>query len=385
MNPWHSSLGGLRNPFIEMRITSGARLSKSNNIPFLTGQNANGQTTVTPYPLDIEYGVDMVYAGFDVLDTSIDLDSPLWSMDRWGTPTIPNYMHEQLFYFHEFQGANVEVEFRLLDARCYLRFNPSRAVYGKSRQLLPAEAVEPLVGKLMDELFHLVSGPFYQVDAAGELTRMPGWAEHVSLSRVDCARNIWVDDPEQFKKVTFQSVPTQNPLVQFFGQRGKSWGLVHATKTVGQDRLYDKNADLKRFDIEESLTQEEGEWFRFEAELRADRLTKFGMKRLSSLTTERVWEAIETRWKASNWGVTITEPGSIVKATESLSISEKIALFGYLEMHQLGLEHQIPESRHRKYKKIARDLGLQLYEPLEIQGEKTRTISIWEGCLVNLN
>lgn len=385
VNPWQTSLGGLRNHFIEMRTLFGARLSKTNNIPFLTGQNATGPSAFSTIPQDVEYGVDMVYAGFDVPDTSIDLDSPLWSIDRWGSPTVPNYMHEQLFYYHDFQGSSVEVEFRLLDARCYLRFNPSRAVFGKSRQLLPAEAVEPLVGALMDELFYLVAGPFYGVDSAGEIKRLDGWADHVSLSRVDCARNLWIDDPTQFKKITFMSIPLQNPMVHSFGQHGKSWGLVHGTKTVGQDRLYDKNADLKRFDIEESLTQQEGEWFRFEAELRGDRLTKYGMKRLSSLTSERVWEAIEGRWEATRWDVSITEPGSIVSATEHLSVNDKISLFGYMEMHLLGLEQEIPESRHRKYKKMVRDLGLHANEPIETQGEKTRTVSIWEGRLVDHN
>jgi len=357
--------------------------SKNDKHPLLTGGNESSNQSLL-LPQDNDYGVDFVHCGFDLHPDFSDLDSSLWAIDRWGTERIPGIIHPQLFQHIPFGNTYVEVEVRTLDWRCYVRFNPSRAVYGKSRQLLHPAAVEGLIEKLLVELQPLVFPSFVFVNRQGEFVNESDWASQVSLSRVDCARNLIIDDPNRFKLAAQKAQPAQNPTIHSFGKKGKSWGLVHGTVSVGQDRLYDKNADLKRFDVEASLVQDVGEWFRFEAELRSDRLEKFGLKRLSSLSDERVWNAILTRWEASRWGVTLSTPGSIVAATKDLSVNEKSQLFGYHSMHLLGLQDEIPQSRHRKYGKLSRDLGLQLDVPIEFQGIASRKVDIWHGKIIEL-
>lgn len=355
---------------------------KTRSNPLLTGWTLDEENP-SAYPKDSNHGVDFLYLGFDVSSDYGDSDSPLWSMDRWGTERVPGFMHPQLFYTLPFGETNVEVELRTLDWRCYLRFNPSRAVYGKSKDLLPAEAVKPLVERLLYELQPLVFPSFVTVDDKGEFVNDSDWDKKVSISRIDCARNLLIDDPYQFKQAAMRSQPIQNPTIHSFGKKGTSWGLVHGTATVGKDRLYDKDADLQRFDVEASIIQEQGDWFRFEAELRADRLKKFGLTRLSDIDAETVWNVIATRWAASRWGVTINSPGTLVKTLEGLSVNDKCNLLGYHSLHMLGLHHEIPLSRHRKYGKIAADLGIKLDEAIETQGAPTKRVDIWEGKIVD--
>jgi hypothetical protein len=357
-------------------------LAKTDSNPLLTGWTTEEETLST-YASDSNEGVDFLHLGFDVSPDYGDFDSHLWSMDRWGTERVPDFMHPQLFYTLPFGETNVEVELRTLDWRCYLRFNPSRAVYGKSKNLLPAGAVEPLVEKLLYKLQPLVFPSFVQVTATGEFVNEPGWASQVSVSRIDCAKNLFITEPQKFKQAAMRSQPVQNPTIHSFGKKGSSWGLVHGTATVGKDRLYDKDADLLRFDVEASITQEKGDWFRFEAELRADRIKKFGLTRLSDISEEAVWNVIFTRWEASRWGVTINSPGSIVNTLAGLSVNDKSNLLGYHALHLLHLEDEIPVSRHRKYGKLASDLGIKLDEPLETQGAPTMRVDIREGKIVD--
>lgn len=169
-----------------------------------------------------------------------------------------------------------------------------------------------------------------------------------------------------------------------YESKADGWGVVNKTKTTGQDRVYDKEVELKLHQVDEKLSQEGGACFRFETQLERDRIDQFGLRTLSKINDENVWAAINERWHACRWDVTVNEPGTAKTAMVNLTPSEKSGLIAYLGKHQLGLEDEITESGHRKYRTMAKSLGFVPGKPLESQGKATRKASISEGRLVDL-
>ena len=359
-------------------------MRKNTNNPLLTGWETKPNQSAIKVPNDSDHGVDWVNLRIALDPSSIDLSSPIWTVNKNGKLPDPDLTYDAYYANIPFGETVVESVIYVDTMRLYMRFNPSTALYGKSKSILPADALRPLVGKLIDECYKHFAPAFDHVDDQGTVSRDPLWAEKVWISRLDCARNLQIIDTVRFKQAIEKATPRNKKTKYIYESGIDGWGVVNKTKTVGQDRVYDKDVELALHDADEILSQVEGTCFRFEAQLQSDRLDKFGLRRLSDVSTGRVWQVIEERWIDCRWDVTFAEPGTAAKAMQHLSASDKTGLLGYLGKHQLGFLEDITISAARKYGPMAKSLGLIPGMPLEAQGAATQVADIFSGRVIDL-
>lgn len=359
-------------------------MPKNTNNPLLTGWETKPSKPAVNVPTDSDHGVDWVNLRIDLDPSSIDLSSPIWTVNHNGKLPDPDITYDAYYAKIPFGETTVETYVHIDSMRLYMRFNPSTALYGKSKSILPADALAPLVGKLLDECYEHFAPAFDHVDDQGTISRDPKWAEKVWISRLDCARNLQIGDPVRFKQSIEKATPRNKKTKYVYESGVNGWGVVNKTKSVGQERVYDKDVELALHDADEILSQSLGTCFRFEAQLQTDRLDKFNLRRLSEVSAESVWRVIEERWKDCRWDVTFSEPGTASKAMKNLTSSEKTGLLGYLGKHQLGFQDEITESASRKYGPMAKSLGLTPGMPLESQGAATQQVDIFSGTVIDL-
>ncbi len=359
-------------------------MPKNTKNPLLTGWITSPTKSPVIVPDDVDHGTDWVNLRVDLDPSSIDLSSPIWTVNHNGKVPDPEVVYDCCYAKIPFGETTVETKIYIDSMRLYMRFNPSTALYGKSKSILPADALQPLVGKLLDECYEHFSPAFDHLDEQGTISRDPTWADKVWISRLDCARNLYISDPFRFKKAIEAATPRNKKTKYVYESGVDGWGVVNKTKTVGQERVYDKDVELSLHDADEILAETQGTCFRFETQLQSDRLDKFNLRRLSDVTSESVWKAIEERWNDCRWNVTFAEPGTTAKAIQHLSPGDKTGLLGYLGKHQLGFADEITESAHRKYGAIAKKLGLIPGLPLEAMGAATQVADIFAGRVVDL-
>jgi len=316
--------------------------------------------------VSMDVGLDWLNIAFDLNTDLSDLDGDIWKSSPKGGERLPGISYPELFANLEFGGASIAVTVNLIRFRCYVRFNPSRALYGKSMNLVSGDDAWLVVERLLDFLQPHVFGAFEFGDGEGEIRRHPDWRGEVWLTRVDCARNLKIDDPEQFKRLAASATPKHNPTVTSYDKKRGTWGLVHKTKAEGQDRLYDKSLELENLLREEELVQVDPDWFRFETQLQRDRLKRFGMMTVADLTQEKVWAAIEHRFAVTGWGVTLRSKGGVSKAINSLTPTDKMSLLGFIGMGRLGIEHEVSPGRRHKYSRMMRALGMTFDDPVDL-------------------
>lgn len=359
-------------------------MRKNSNNPILTGWKPKAAKQTIKVPNDSEWGVDWVNLRVDVDPSSIDLSSSLWTVSRSGKLPEPGKVYDCYYLRLPFGETTVDVTLSIDAMRAYLKFNPSTALYGKSKKIFPPNALRALVSNLLDETYSFFIPAFDFVDGVGTIHRDPNWANQVWITRLDCARNFIIDDPFRFKNAIYNASPKNKKLKAKFEDGDAGWGVVNQTRTVGRDKVYDKDEELMRHNADEILSESEGTCFRFETQLQSSRLDTFGLRQLSQITDESVWFALEQRWLACRWNVTFGEPGTVAKSIAKLTPAEKSGLLGYMAMHQLGFQNEITTSGHRKYGTLARSFGFTLGAPLEDQGEAMRIADIFAGRIVNL-
>ena len=355
---------------------------KNNKNPLLTDWKTSQTNPAANIPSDEEWGVDWIKLRIDIDPSSIDLSSPMWTVNRKGKEPKPDIVYDSYFIKIPFGNTSVDGYFFLDSWRINLEFNPSTALYGKTKAVCPADAVVPLVSKLLDQCSSLFMPVFDHADDRGTITRETMWVDQVWLSRVDCTRNLYIHDAERFKDAIEAATPRNQKSKHIRTSGNRGWTVENQTSTVGMDSVYNKDAELAMRGSPNTVDSR-GTCFRFESKLKADRLDKFGLRRLSNISSQRIWHVIETRWNACQWDVTFAEPGTLAKAIAHLKPSEKTGLLGYLGKHQLGLEQEIAGASLRKYGSIAKSLGLVLGAPLESQGAVTQYVDIFSGAVIN--
>jgi hypothetical protein len=240
-----------------------------------------------------------------------------------------------------------------------LSFNAARVVSEKSAYLLPPNALATVIEKLLDELQDVIMPCFDTLNSrTGEIVRDPDWKALVNVSRIDLARNLRIPFQKAWlKKAIELQVPSygRHTIIHRSAQGG--WTVQNATQTDGEDRIYDKNAELRRHVIEDSIDMAEG-LFRFESQLMKERLSRHGLTTLSRVNDERVWQALETRWKACKWGVAVGGTDPIVGALEQLELSQQESLLGFLHLSSLDAYEDKTTSHYKRLAKLAAQYGL---------------------------
>jgi hypothetical protein len=381
-NNSHNSLS--RQARLQPTTFNKTQVSKTDTFPLLTARKnvttSSYQDKCSYLPTRPEYGVDWLNLAVSVYPGGFDLSNPHWT-DKTGRRlnAFQNYLEIRAWF--AFKKWFVDVELNIAKGRAYIRFNPSHALYGKSRRLTPASEVQSLISELLTELRPLFHAEFDSLQC-GIFTRAVNWADRVSVNRIDCSANFALCDPDSAMKAISNVNHQRSPMQHTYRKKGQILGEELTTKFEGKDLFYDKNTELALHkDSEIDLSRR---WYRFETQLKGGRIKTNRLQTLSSINDESVWNAVEARWNATKWGVAIMKAGTIKEATRHLDINTRIALYGYLQVCSEGHQSEVAPSRHRKYQALAKNLGLQVGLAPAKQGIPSHKLELAKGILISI-
>lgn len=346
-----------------------------------THSQGNTATTTSAVPADSEWGIDTVSCWLPVNLSLSSSDTALWS--SVSTRNLLDSEHRvetavHLGFLHKDFG-DVRIELYPSDSRCRLHFNAARMVTPKSANLLPPRALVPIVEGILEEIRDSVWAEFDRVNDAGEVVRDADWQSQVHVTRIDLARNFQVSKPE-LVKIGLRNAKSRNSKSTHEYTSNGTWTFENRTKTSGTDRFYDKSAELGAFVVDESLKQKDAT-FRFEAELKKDRLNAFGLRTLDRVSDHSVWNAIAGRWEATGWGIPLPSGAGLHSCVERLSHSMRDNLIGFLFRRAEGLDTDMPSQYRRERDKRARDLGLTPGVPVDLLGPADQFLDLSSGAV----
>ena len=142
--------------------------------------------------------------------------------------------------------------------------------------------------------------------------------------------------------------------------------------------MYDKSAELAAYGEEEALKQD-GSWFRFEAQLQKSRLKTTGLDTIERLTDDAVWQAIEKRWDACGWGVSLPKKNTFWAALEKAQEKDRVGLLGFMAAARYEVTYLLRSSSVNRLKRLADSLGLVPGISLDSIGLPTRRVCLRAG------
>ena len=351
----------------------------------LTVEKPIEKASVSALPAATDLGIDTVRLFISVNLDACENDPSLWGYDSTGNSTKRNRTYQHFESVVSYKYADVKVSLFPNSGIARLDFNAARLVTPKSRALLHPDDLMPLVDKLLWSISHLVVAEFDEVNlATGEIVRRADWADQVGVTRIDLAKNIFIDSPEDFKRVVEQVQPLKGKGLHKYWDAEGGWTLWNTTKTSGSDRMYDKAAELAAKSKDDSLKSQNMGWYRFETQLQKDRIKRNGFSKLSGVSAPRVEEVLEQRWEKCGWGVKLPEKGEIMKILEKIDVKLRLEFLGFLVASEDGSLQEMHEPQIVKLRKIAKNLGVTPGVPMSHHGPLTRQVSFREGRIVSI-
>jgi hypothetical protein len=334
-------------------------------------------------PVDDRYGIDTVafYMPIDIADC--DPTSGIWQYE--GSRNLQKESSGPASYVGNIQCgySNVHLNLYIDTARCRVEFNAARIIYPKSARLLPPGALVRAVELVLDSLAGVVTPAFDSVNEAGEYIRDTDWAEQIILTRLDVTRDFIVSDPATVQlglaKVQAGYQKTQQVMTSPKG----GWSIVNGTKFEGKDTFYDKEAELRTHGIA-SERQDGSVLYRFESSLKGTRLKGSGMKKLSGVTDDLVWEALNKRWDATGWDTPLPGSTGFIDSLSHLTPTRMDNLIGFLHRCACGMDVSMSKTYLREHNKLARSCGLTPGLPVELLGKADRYLDLVLGEIVPL-
>jgi hypothetical protein len=355
--------------------------TKNDKIVLLTDTETTSNEVPLSLPPDDDWGVDTVNLSFPVCLSACDESSSIWTKSSSLIDLETGQEYSGWTGFHHMPYGQVRVSLNLSKERCYLQFNAARLLKGKSKNLLPPSDLKPLVGDLLLSMRDSVTAAFDIDEQNGVYRRLSNWASYVNLSRIDLARNFKIHQCLGEVKKTLELVkPRYGKTKISYENTDGGWTLVNGTASSGQDRIYDKSQELKSLEMEDLMSQSI-HIFRFETQLQKGRLQRYGFTTLEAVTSEKVWRAIEQRWEACQWGITINEPGTLEKALAELQPKRQKDIAGYLYMASIGTDVLLTRAYRTEMRKICRNLCLTAGVPLYEQGLGLLKLTLQTGSL----
>jgi hypothetical protein len=357
--------------------------AKTNNNPLLTGQKDHSSQQQQPQPSDTEWGLDTVTLWFYADLSLCEANADLWSSNSSGNYADSHKSFENYVLYVEYNFATVRVSLDLKSGKCRITFNAARLITGRSRQLLMPGSLEPLVEGILRDLSSHVWPVFDRMDEHGTISRDSDWAKQLRVSRLDPARNLFIEDLHTLKQTLIHTKAKNGKTKQLIWNDKQGWTLYNKTSSQGSDRIYDKSAELACNGFDEEMDQV-GHWFRFEIQLQNERLKKYGFYTLDDITDEATWEALVDRWEKCGWGVSLPEPNKLGVVLEALSNTDQSGLLTLLTAQALDIPVPISPSTHSKFRKLAKKHGLTPGMALNLLGPATNFLSLQEGKVIPL-
>ena len=359
--------------------------AKSGNFRLLTEAKVLPTPTAhPPVPVDAEWGIDTVNLSFLVNPDLCESDTSLWSSESSRFWSDSQRINSQVEWNFETDFATVKVILFVAQERCNLRFNAARLLSPKSRNLLHPKALMVLVSKLLVDIRSHVWPVFDRVATTGEIIRDIDWGKQIRITRLDVARNFFVDDLPAVKAALLQAKPKYGKTSHLYWDSKGGWTLSNETSRSGKDRIYDKSAELANNEAGESLSESHS-YLRFEAQLQKERLATNGLTTLEDISDTRVWLAIRSRWDACRWGVEIPVQEEFRGLTANLNPDEIFGIAAVLKLNEIGLRALVKQSTYRKYLKLAQIHGLNASGAVVDSTSNYRFLSLDEGRLMDRN
>lgn len=344
--------------------------------------------TATPTPApgcDWSWGVDTVTVSYGVVLDQCDPSSPLWS--RSSSTNLRDDLPEAEVFTGFLHLPEQDVRVTLYTARsiCHLHFNAARFVGSGPTDLCPADAVRPLVHRLIEQLHGEVWPEFAHVDeVSGEIHWDSDWASKVRIKRLDLARNFQVSDPAVVK-TGLSHIQTRYQRTRSVEESaGGGWTVWNRTKKSGSDRLYDKSAELDLVEGQEAISSTGSHLFRFEAQLEKERLRSLGVATIDALDEAKAWAALNARWGATRWGSPLPRRGDAAQAVQALKPRDQATVLGYLHLAAEGLTDGFSDWQRRDLTKKAKSCGLTPGVPVVMLGPPSQRLDLLSGSLVHL-
>jgi hypothetical protein len=332
-------------------------------------------------PQDDQWGIDSVTCSFNVDGNRTSTDIAFWEAEDGKFFSNSGKSYNSLVTTLKKEFADVRVTLFPNHERCKLQFNAARLISPKSPTLFPPEALKAQVKSILEGISDFITPIFDTVDSSGTILRLPNWADYVAITRLDCARNFYISDEAAVKSAIARVTPKNYKVKHTYEDSTGGWTVSNETSDSGKDRLYDKAAELADKKVEDALALYKG-LFRFETQLENDRLNKFGLKKLSHVTDERVWNAIDSRWDACRWGVSLYEQGTLRSLLSGLTVANQESLLGYLSMAEHGWTGGMTKQHIAQKNKVAHGLGLIPGKPISEMGVVHSHLDLFAGCLV---
>lgn len=348
--------------------------------------NSFSDSTAPPAVSDWTWGVDTVRISVPVDLQQCDPSSSLWHSSS--SRNLRNSVTEADAFagshFIETPHGTVKIRVFLYtgSATCNIEFNTPRLVSADRRHLLPPDALQPLIRGVIDDLRYAIWPDFAQVTEDGEVRWTDDWAAKVRFTRLDLSRNFIIADPD-IVKAALDAVQSRHQRERIrHGSRRSGWTITNQTLTAGHDTMYDKQAELEdQHDIH--LTSVDG-LFRFEAQIKGDRLKTLGIKRLCDLNEYSAWNALAQRWAQTRWGSPLPSPEGLLQAVQHLPIRKQCTLVGYMHFAAEGMTGRLSESQQRTLRAQAKACGLTPGMPVQLLGTPKHRLDLRAGCLVPL-
>ena len=267
-----------------------------------------------------------------------------------------------------------------------ITLHPSKIMDNKNSTLCNGDLVHGAVAWTIKQLLSLCR-PIWTINYnTGEELNDPrdwpsNWTDHVSISRLDLARDIY-DDKYGFYPGMLQHVEKKNyPNDFLYRNSGKINTLNYGSSARIRTNFYNKSA-APNHDIPDG-------WNRFEIQARRPYLVNVGIDTLSDISQAKVETILWDRWEDGRLGTPISVESALAEffkgVAENESPSIAITMLGIATALEHGLDVPMNARTISNYKKIARRYGFNLGQSISEMGTKLITADFATGKVIEVD
>lgn len=326
-----------------------------------------------------DWGIDTVAIKFAIDPGSVDVDASMWTNQgarRTGMEVGQNdYLRGDL----QTGDGTVKLTLWLNPGTVRMEFNAARVLGWERPALLPTDALRPLVNSLIAACGPTFAPTWSRVDLeTGEITQDEDWAEQVKVVRLDIARDVAI--PVHLETAFANYLDTTKPR---YGRtastyKGPKGGITqyNLSATQGCERVYNKDAEMGikgRSDVRR---------WRFETQVQADRLKRFGLTTLAGVRTDRAWDALQDRWAAMRLDQHMPVGSVVLERLAPLEKEAQREAMAYLAFQTMGKAADHYSRREAgRIRGYIKEIGLNPKKSLTDQPGPTMSLSLETGLL----
>lgn len=329
------------------------------------------------------WGIDTVVLAYDVVPESVDTEHQMWK--RKTMVSFSADLPENGEFIAEVQigEALARVRLNLYPGSVVWEFEAGQLAGFSRPKLLHPDALHRLVSLLIEQFTHAFMPRFINIDEeTGEMVWPEDWAGSVRIRRLDVTRDFALP---RYLEVSFKAaLGTLTPRYSRgrglrYDNRNGGWTYYNPSDTQGADRIYNKDAQMKIDGDTETIR------CRLESELKRERLDKFDMRTLSSVSSEKVRSALVARWRALRLDEDLPNRSLVIERLAQLESQELVEAMAYLGLRTFGAEGLLPRRKVTAVRKTIKGVGLNPRKGLLDQPATKMRLSLENGVLAEVD